>query len=386
MNNDSQSGNSQHSSPAYLHDRLRTQLLEHVWNQSGDNMFLIRPEQGEYYMVKANIAERTSFELLTPLPKNQPLREFLPADIYQRVAANYQRCIDAGEAIHYEEEETITSHNGSVRYWRTNLTPLFAENGEIEYLFGISRDVTSLKHAREQIEKNQQIKTSLLSGIGEQLHQPLASMREALAELRTTSDEVTRQRLLDTLEQAQYQLQNHSSDLLDFTSIDNQQLELADEPFSVHDICAQVGQLLQPEAQKKHLTLTINTDSAIPPLVYGDGPRLQQIMLNLLRNAIRFSRHGEVSLSASLDRRSGLDHQLRFVIRDNSGGIHHDDLNKVFHPFSRLRHHETETHTDLSLKLSHDLVRAKRGNIQVSSEAGKGSVFEVELSYPAVPA
>ena len=71
-----------------------------------------------------------------------------------------------------------------------------------------------------------------------------------------------------------------------------------------HDICAQVGQLLQPEAQKKHLTLTINTDSAIPPLVYGDGPRLQQIMLNLLRNAIRFSRHGEVSLSASLDRRS----------------------------------------------------------------------------------
>ena len=371
---------------------LQTRVMKQVWNHSRDNMFLIRAEKNEFYMVDANMAERTSFELVTPMPRNQPLSEFLPGRVYHNVAAHYRRCIALKDTIHYEEQEDITSHDGTVRYWSTSLSPVLSADGDVEYLFGISRDITGLRLAREQAEKARETKSALITGISRQMARPLSSIEESVQQLAQCQDPEQHSRLLADIDGAVRFLRHQADDLRDYAELD-QGLQLHSEPFSVRDVCQQTRDLLYDELQRRQLTFRTDIDAAIPPLVCGDGPRLQQLLLNLTVNAIRFTQHGGIILSATVDQRRGPDHQLRFAIPGTGDGIHHEDLPQLFRPFSRIRAASaadndstvqgTAQDTGLGLAICQDLVNAKHGNIRVSSEPGKGAVFEVLLSYPA---
>lgn len=366
-------------------EQLRNHLLTQMWDNSPDNMFVIRRGEDDFYMLHANLAERNSFELISGLPKDTPLRSILPPDIYGRVVANYNRCLQLNASISYEETENITRYDGKTTHWSTILSPIPNQHGEVEYLFGVSRNITSLKEAQKAAESANEVKTAFLANMSHEMRTPLNGVIGAAELIKVTDDPQQRAELCDLILNAAETISRQTSDILDYARIDSGNLQLLHEPFVVRDICRDVVNLLQSEADKKGLQLLLDIDDSIPAVMTGDGGRLKQILLNLLSNAVKFTHQGSVSLHVKLDSRLDESCQLRFTINDTGIGIHQDDLPRLFRPFSQLDHSRTRRYggTGLGLAICRDLVHAKNGDIQVHSEPGKGSTFEVRLSYPA---
>lgn len=369
----------------YSAEQLRNHLLMQMWNNSPDNMFVIRLGEDDFYILDANLAERNSFELISGLPKDTPLRSILPPETYDQVVANYRQCLQLNAPISYEESENITHHGGKTTHWSTTLSPVPNEHGDVEYLFGVSRNITSLKEAQKAAESANEVKTAFLAHMSHEMRAPLTGIIGAAQRMKVTDDPQQRAGLCDLILHAAETISRQTSDILDYASIDSGNLQLQRGPFVVRDICLAAMNLQQSEADKKGLQLLLNIDDSIPAVMTGDGSRLQQILLNLLSNAVKFTHQGSVSLQVKLDSRLDESCQLRFTINDTGIGIHQDDLPRLFRPFSQLNHPRTRRYGGIGLGLAicRDLVRAKNGDIQVHSEPGKGSTFEVRLSYPA---
>jgi CheY-like chemotaxis protein/anti-sigma regulatory factor (Ser/Thr protein kinase) len=149
---------------------------------------------------------------------------------------------------------------------------------------------------------------------------------------------------------------------------------------NLHEVVLNVSDLLRVKAEEKGLSLHTNLAADIPEYIYGDPTRLNQILLNLLGNAIKFTEKGAVSLSVSTD----VD-KLRFAIKDSGIGIPADQLDTIFNSFEQVNDSITRKHggTGLGLNISKQLVELQNGRIWVESQENIGSTFFFEL--PLLP-
>ena len=163
--------------------------------------------------------------------------------------------------------------------------------------------------------------------------------------------------------------------ILDLSSIEEGNLKISLEPVAVVDILQECTSLVQPLAQKKHVSLECVTD--FRGHVMADHVRLKQVILNLLSNAIKYNRaHGTVKLGCH---RSG-DNRVRIDVEDTGHGIAADKLDSLFDPFNRLEVNTKEIEgTGIGLTISRKLAEMMKGTLNVESEPGRGSTFWVEL-------
>jgi len=165
------------------------------------------------------------------------------------------------------------------------------------------------------------------------------------------------------------------NDVLDISKIEAGQLEVRRERFDLRTAIENVLRMVTPLAQKKGLALSAVIPSGVGPLV-SDQRRVEQILINLLNNAVKFTERGEVRLEC--ETRPGW---VELRVRDTGIGIHPQDMDKLFRPFQQLetglaRHHEG---TGLGLAICQHLASLLGGGIRAESEPGKGSVFTVTL-------
>jgi signal transduction histidine kinase len=184
------------------------------------------------------------------------------------------------------------------------------------------------------------------------------------------------------------------NDVLDISKIEAGQLEVRAEPFELPASIARVTASVQPLAEKKHLALTATVDPALGEML-NDRRRVEQILLNLLNNAIKFTERGGVTLTAeriadyqrSPDEKPGPAVRLR--VTDTGLGIKPEDLPKLFQPFRQIDSGLTRSHegTGLGLAICRRLAVLMGGGISVASEPGQGSVFTVTLPLrkPSTP-
>jgi len=365
---------------------LETHLFYEIWRNSPDNMFILRVGEDDFYFVKTNLSQQLSLELVSAAPKDMGIKELMPPDLYEQVSANYKRCMERKEPIQYEEIEELTSHDGSPQYWSTTLSPIFGSAGEVQYIFGISRNITRLKQAQKAAEAANEVKTSFLANMSHEMRTPLNGIRGATELLRHSDDPQEKEELCRLILNATEALTRQTSDILEYARIDSGNIRLENAPFSLREAVKDVQNLVQHAVQEKNIRFSVNLDSRIPDQLNGDGGRLKQILLNLVSNAVKFTHEGSVSLTIDLSKRLGQEHQLRFRVVDTGIGIHADDMNKLFRPFSQVDQSTTRRYegSGLGLTICKDLVNAKGGSIEVSSVPGKGSVFEFNLSYPAL--
>ncbi|MCD8521766.1 MAG: ATP-binding protein [Saccharospirillaceae bacterium] len=365
---------------------LETHLFYEIWRNTPDNMFILRVSEDDFYIVKTNLAQQISVELVSALPRDLPMRQMMPADLYEAVVANYKRCIERKEPIQYEESEELTSHDGSTQYWSTTLSPIFGSSGDVQYIFGISRNITRLKQAQKAAEAANEVKTSFLANMSHEMRTPLNGIRGATELLLKCVDPQEKEELCRLILNATEALTRQTSDILEYARIDSGNIRLENAPFSLRQAVHDVQNLIRHAVQEKNIRFSVNIDSRIPDQLHGDGGRLKQILLNLVSNAVKFTHEGSVSLSVDLDKRLGHEYKLRFRVVDTGIGIHADDMDKLFRPFSQVDQSTTRRYegSGLGLTICKDLVNAKGGSIDVSSVPGKGSVFEFNLSYPAL--
>ncbi|MDP2562303.1 response regulator [Psychrobium sp. 1_MG-2023] len=171
------------------------------------------------------------------------------------------------------------------------------------------------------------------------------------------------------------------NDLLDFSKIEAHKLELEQADFSLSDSIDRLLNVCHFSAQEKQLKLNIVIDSDVPDAFNGDALRLEQVLINLVNNAIKFTEQGDIALHISLLEQQGSVSRLSFAVTDHGIGIAEEQLDKLFQAFSQSDNSITRRYggTGLGLVICKEIVELMSGSIHVTSELGKGSCFSFNV-------
>lgn len=174
------------------------------------------------------------------------------------------------------------------------------------------------------------------------------------------------------------------NDILDLSRIEAGHVELSDEVVVVDSALQRLRETFEPIARQKGLALQIEADALAPSQLVVDSQRLQQILKNLLANAVKFTEHGKVSLHV----RAAGNGRIRFEVCDTGIGIAREQLDVIFEAFRQADGSTRRRYggTGLGLSISRDLAERMGGQIQVDSEPGRGSCFILELPLQGAPA
>jgi signal transduction histidine kinase len=237
-----------------------------------------------------------------------------------------------------------------------------------------------LVKANEELQEANRLKNRFLARVSHELRTPLnaiigyTDMNVAGYYGELNVDQ------LDALERVRRngrQLLHLINDVLDLSRIDAQGVELRERSFSPNELVCQVINTVEPQVQKKGLQLTHEIDPALPERLVGDEVRLNQVLVNLVDNAIKFTEHGGVHIAA----RNGETDTWMLQVRDTGRGISERELPYIFEEFRQgaVVYGKQADGVGLGLAIAHRLVTAMKGTIRVQSRLGAGSTFTVVL-------
>ena len=171
------------------------------------------------------------------------------------------------------------------------------------------------------------------------------------------------------------------NDILDFSKIEADKLELESIPFLLSDVLKNVNTILAIRAEERGIALTMQVDPELPHAFAGDPLRLGQVLINLAGNAIKFTEKGSVSICVELESQNASSVHVRFSIQDTGIGMTGEQLAGLFQPFSQADGTITRKYggTGLGLAISKRLLEMMRGELQVTSRFGEGSLFTFVL-------
>ncbi|MBB4867702.1 PAS domain S-box-containing protein [Pseudomonas nitritireducens] len=237
-----------------------------------------------------------------------------------------------------------------------------------------------LRSARDRAEQAAAARSSFLANMSHEIRTPMNAIMGFTELLLDSPLEQNQRRHLNTVQAASRSLLGLLNDILDTAKLDRGAIELEAIDFSLAELCEQVCAALRLSAERKGLDLRIDYGQRVGEYFCGDPLRLQQVLTNLLGNAVKFTERGEVRLVIS-----GEPGALRLAIRDTGIGIAADRLERIFDPFAQADASMSRRFggTGLGTTISRQLVELMGGRLGVESEVGRGSVFTVDLPLPA---
>ena len=318
--------------------------------------------------------------------------DFYPADLAKTFYEGERRVILSGNA-EVNREETGLDSEGKVSQIMTTQAPIRDKFGRVTGLVGISRDITHLKKAQEELriakeaaEAGSRAKSEFLANMSHEIRTPLNGVM-GMTDLALDTQLTPEQReYLETVKMSSDGLLTVINDILDFSKIEAGRIDLEAVEFNLRDCMEAAMKTLAVRADEKGLELLCEIGAEVPETVRGDASRLRQIAINLLGNAIKFTSEGEVALKVQLEAEEGQERLLHFIVRDTGIGIPQEKLKMIFEPFSQADTSTTRQFggTGLGLTISTRLVEMMGGKIWVESEVGKGSQFHFTARFGAV--
>jgi signal transduction histidine kinase len=277
----------------------------------------------------------------------------------------------------FQQEEVLARVNNHLKIV-TLQKQLQVRNTELERLY------LEQKQARQAAEAASKAKDTFLANMSHELRTPLNAIIGYGEIIQEDAYDLGFRDILgdlDSIQLAAKQLLALINDVLDLAKIEAEKMELQIEQINISEFIKDTVTLIQPIVQKTHNELTVECPDNIGTM-NTDGKRMQQILLNLLGNAAKFTRDGQIHLTA---RREG--DTLFFDVKDTGIGIEQEQLETIFQPFLQGDNSRTRKYggTGLGLALCQRICQILGGQIWVHSELGKGSQFTVELSADIEP-
>ncbi|MBF0257421.1 MAG: response regulator [Desulfamplus sp.] len=251
------------------------------------------------------------------------------------------------------------------------------------YFEGIVEDITEKKRAeelriaRDTAEAANRAKSTFLAHMSHEIRSPMNGIIGMIGLLRAT--ELTREQreYANIVSNSAELLLDIINDILDYSKIEAGKLEMENIEFDLRVVLDELNDLLAIKAQEKGLEYLCIIDSAVYPFLFGDPGRLRQIMINLMGNAIKFTKNGEVAIRVCMKSETESSSTLHFSVSDTGIGIPDDRLRCLFESFYQVDSSTTRKYggTGLGLSISKQLAQVMGGDIGVNSTIGKGSEF-----------
>lgn len=303
-----------------------------------------------------------------------------------------------------------------MRYWLPRNIPIFDSSGTLMYILHQAENVTDqislqekdrrttiklgeaeleLLHRAKELEKvNQELvksrdealeasrlKSALIANVSHELRTPLSSILGYTELMNTLTLNPTVKQDVNIIQTSAQALLSIVNDLLDISRMETDKLQLTETPMQIRVVVSELIEILKPSAEAKSLVLTSTVAEDVPEVVIGDSRRVRQVLHILVNNGIKFTDHGNVSLSLNMFGRL-----LRVQVSDTGIGISQDQQKKLFAPFYQVDVSNTRQYGGLGLGLTiaERLVELMGGRIHVQSELDKGSIFwfDIPLKLP----
>lgn len=279
------------------------------------------------------------------------------------------------EEVNRNLEETVASRTAELAIGNEGLRAEVAER---------QKKTEELRAARDLAESANRAKSEFLANMSHEMRTPLNSIIGGTEYLDSAALSEEQQRCLTMIHHAGDSLLVLINDLIDLSRIEAGQLEIASRPFNLQHTLERVIQMVGQDAERIKLKLSLNSAPTMPQVVKGDQIRLQQVLVNLVANAVKFTEEGgSVSVTVSSAPTENDQIPVTFVVRDTGIGIDPNKLDMIFDSFSQADTSITRRFggSGLGLAISRKLVEAMGGTIQVESVPGVGSSFSFTIPF-----
>ncbi len=256
-------------------------------------------------------------------------------------------------------------------------------DGTIIGYHGIIRDITERKQRDELIrekevaEKSARLKQQFLANMSHEIRTPMnvvVGMTHLLKDTNLTDKQIE---YVNALKLSSENLLRIINDILDFSKIEAGKLDLEERPFKVKELIEELIKSLNYKAKEQKTSLFQMIDINVPDVVVGDELRLNQVLINLVSNAIKYTENGEVILKLELISETDKTIDVKFSVKDSGIGITEEKQATIFESFTQASMDTTRLYggTGLGLSIAKQMVELMGGSISVESEPGKGSTF-----------
>jgi len=319
-----------------------------------------------------------NIELLTTPDKNAEQKDFI-------------RRLIAGEAITSFETQRVSKDGRVLDVWMT-VTKLMDDAGNPVGLASTERDITERKEtdanllvALDRAEAGNRAKSDFFTVMSHELRTPLNGVLGFAQLLSDTPLDDEQKDYVETIGKSGEHLLAIVTDILDFSSIEKGTLAIHVKPLAMADLVKTAADTIRKTAVEKGLELRCELAAGAPAQINGDKQRLDQILINLLGNAVKFTASGSVVLRVSRSGKGGSF--LDFSVEDTGIGISPETLGRLFQPFVQADPSRTRSFggTGLGLAISKRIAEAMGGSIAVASAPGKGSAFTFRLPLEKTP-
>jgi PAS domain S-box-containing protein len=360
-----------------------------AWLQSildnSTSLMYIKDPAGRYIMVNLRFREMLHLGDTDIIGRTD--HEFSDPDAAEHYKVLDEEVMRTGKSLEIEE---VVEHDGRRVHLLSIKFPLLDNNGRQIGIGGIATDITERVNYQQQLiaatreaHKAKEMQELFLANMSHEIRTPMNGIQGMTDLLLDTSLSDQQKEFARIIKRSVNNLLVIINDILDFSKIKAGKLAIEKIDFRLKDVLDNVKGIFDHRVKKKGLLLQVTTDPGIPDTLRGDPYRLNQVLINLIGNAVKFTEEGSVKVHVALQDKKEDTVILHFSVMDTGIGIPESSLPYIFEHFSQGGRDISRRYggTGLGLAISQRLLQLQGGSISVKSAEGVGSVFSFGLSY-----
>ncbi len=360
------------------------ELLQSILDNAA-SLIYVKDLEGKYLLINKEFREKLNLHNNEVIGKTD--FDFSKASLAQRFKDTDDEVIRTCKAV--ELEETIDLPGGKHTLLIVKF-PLLDFQNKIYGISGIATDITERAKYREQLIEARKIaegakvmQEQFLANMSHEIRTPMngiQGMNDLLLETELNSEQKD---YAKTIKRSADSLLVILNDILDFSKIQAGKLTIEKIDFNVKEVLNNVQALFRHQLKEKKLTWELSVKENVPVTLNGDPYRLNQILLNLIGNAVKFTHQGGISMNVFVKHQTPEEIVLSFTVTDTGIGIKDDVINNIFESFTQASNNTTRKYggTGLGLAITKQLLEMQQGNISVKSEINIGTTFTFSIPY-----